>query len=400
MSQNAAFVLLFVLLGCLFVPATSVTAQVGGTVTPPATTEVPDAATDAATKSPPGPKKTWFFFAVWPNKIVKYDPVIDEVVERVETNNGMHFGVRLRHDRKKFHVTCAQRTVVEVIDVATMKVEEEHPFVEKGYITRVDRVMECPGGTHWYVKVNRIKAELDRYKIEKEQWWHYDVANKKVLKKIEKLPRAIRSGARISPCGTKWHIFGSDIKIINPETLKEEGKIELSKPLFTGMGPIRVRGDDYLDGEDPDHYRFVYSMRDPVKTNRTVAGLVDIDIKGRKITQLKEWGADTGVFRLYPSKDKKIGVATRSAGGGGRGGGSSPRETKMLLYDLETGKKKGESVFQFRPRRSLSGISPDGKKVYVGGAGNDFDIYGDDFQLIKTVTFEGDLSGRIYSIDL
>ncbi len=350
--------------------------------------------------------KHFFYMPMWPGAVCKFDPATDEVVKITKFKRGLHFGVRLSWDRKQFYGITAKKQVVEVVDRATMTVVEEHDFGQKGYIIRVGTIREVPGGREWYVQLDRIKKNLDRYKIEDDQFLHYDRVEKKILKKLKKMPRAIRS-AKISPCGKFWHVFGKDLKILDPKKDNEEvGIIELSKPLYRGMGAIRLRGADFLDGKDHDRYRMMYTMKDPVKTKRSIAGIVDINLKEKRLENLIEWGRDPGLWNLRVSQNKKWGVASKGGGGGVGGGGggrgrssSDERETKLVVYNLETGQKVGEKDYVFRPRRSLATISPDGLKIYVGGAGNDFDVYDRNFNKLKTVNFPGDLSGRVWTLE-
>ena len=65
---------------------------------------------------------------------------------------------------------------------------------------------------------------------------------------------------------------GKDITVVDPKTLKEEGKIELSKPAYAGMGALRVRGADFFESRNADAYRMFYTMSDPVKKNRSIFG--------------------------------------------------------------------------------------------------------------------------------
>lgn len=341
--------------------------------------------------------KTWFWLRMWPDWIVKFDPATDEIAGKLQLKNGVSHGHWLTFDKKRFIAITGQRGVVEVIDLKSMAVAEEHPFKEDGYIIRVDSVKECPGGTHWYVKVNRVKTMLDHYVIEEPQWLLYRVADKEVEKRMKELPKAIRNGARISPDGKKWHVFGADLVIVDPATLEEEGKVELSRPLYTGMGPLSLRGEDFFDGRNADGYRMFYSMRDPVKKNRTLTGLVDVDLKGMKVLNLKEWGADFRAGGLQVSRDHRIGVA-QARGRGGRGESAGEQEITLATYDLEEGKKLREVTRKVRNGLGLAGISPDGKKTYLTGRGHELVVLDENHQPLRTVAFEGEIDGRIHVV--
>lgn len=341
-----------------------------------------------------GEAKTYFWLGLWPDLLAKYDPVTDKVVQTIQLRHGLQWGVRLRHDQKQMFVITDQRSSIEVVDLQQYEVVDEHDFRQPDHIIRVQSVREIPGGTHWYVNINRIEQGLDHFVIKKPQWLLYNVADKEIEDQMEELPEAIRSGARISPGGTKWHVFRDDIHIVDPLTLEEEGVIDLTTPLFTGMGAIEPVGEDFYHSKNPDAYRMLYTMDDPVREDRSLFGVVDINIKDSVVQGVTEWGANPGYRGFFMSKDRKVGVASTRGDGDGY-----ERRVKLALFDLETGVKLLETLEQFPPRRQLTAISPDGKKVYIGGAGNNFLILNDKLERIGTVEFDGDMYGSMFVVD-
>ena len=338
--------------------------------------------------------QTYFWLGLWPDLIIKFDPVTDEIVQSVKLRHGLQWGVRLSHNQKEFFVITDQRRKLEVLDIEKGEVVEEHDFQEEGHIIRIRSVMEIPGGTHWYVNIDRIEQKLDHFVIQRPQWLRYDIANKKIEESTDQLPEPIRRGARISPDGEKWHVFGGDIKILDPETLEEEGVIDLTTPLYSGMGAIRPSGEDFYHSRNPDAYRMMYTMTDPVQDERSLFGVVDINIKDRKVEGVTEWGANPGYRGFFMSKDRTVGVASTT--GDGRG---YERRVKLVMFDLENGKRLRETMEQFSPRRQLTAISPDGKKLYIGGAGNHFLVLNEQLERVKTVEFDGDMYGFIFVVD-
>jgi hypothetical protein len=218
-----------------------------------------------------------------------------------------------------------------------------------------------------------------------------------VAKKLRRLPEALRRGARISPDGTSWHVFDRDgnLAILDPKTLKETAKIDLTTPLYSGMGRLQVGRTDLFDGTNPKMYRMLCTLSDRVQRNRTVWGYVDIDLEHHKLGELVEWGQGPSGFGTYVAKDAPLAVASSGGGGGG-----NDRRARITLYDLQTGKKLRETLEEFRPRQSLAGISADGTKVYVGGAGSDFQVYdAATLQKLKTVELPHEITGQIYVLD-
>lgn len=355
----------------------------------------------AATPSQPaqvatqGQIKPYFWFRIWPDRLVKYDIEEDKVAMEVTAKHGIAHGAQLTHDRTRFLLITGQRTKIEVVDVATGEINDVHNFEDPDYIIRIQSIKEIPGGTHWYVKIDRIKRELDYFVVKEPEWLLYDHTEWNIDKRLKELPKAIRRSARISPDGTKWHVMRSDILIIDPETLEEEGKIELSKPMYTGMGPISLRGEDFYDYQNPKAYKMVYSMRDPVKRNRSLGGIVEIDLVQHKISKLTEWGAALKSRRLYLTADRKVGIGTKSSGSRrSQSDGDDPQAT-LVNYDLETGKTLLETTVDIRNGLRLSGISPDGQKIYFTGRGHDLVLFTGDHKPLKTINLGGETDGRL-----
>ncbi len=339
--------------------------------------------------------KAWFYIRMWPDKLVKFDPATDTVAKTLSTRHGVCHGLTLTHDRSKFLMITGQRTKIEVVSLAEFETIEEHDFAETGWIHRIDEIMEIPGGEKWYVKIDRVESKPDRYLIQEPQWLLYNIAEKKIEKRMKELPRAIRRGARISPDGAKWHVFRDGITILDPKTLEEEGKIDLQTPLYTGLGPISIQGDDFFDRQNPAAYRFVYSMRDPVRENRTLYGLVDIDVDGRKVAKLTEWGASPRVWRFLLTEDRTRGFGTKGGRDRGQQSDGDDPITTFVTYDMTDGKKLRETRVATRNGLNLAAISPDGEKLYLTGRGHELVVHGSDHSYVKTIEMGGETDGQI-----
>jgi hypothetical protein len=348
----------------------------------------------AAQTTPAAPGKTWFCFRMWPDMLVKFDPDTDTIAKTLKNHRGHGYDLELSHDRKQlFHVTGLQ-AVIEVVDIKSFERVDEHRFDEAGFVERIDQIREIPGGKRWYVKVDKVQKMLDHFVVQEPEWLEYDLEDHKVVKRMKELPKPIRRGARISPDGTKWHVFDRDITIIDPKTLEEEGKIELSKPQMPGMAAISVRGDDFYDQRNPDAYRFIYTMRDPINKARTLFGLVDIDLKKNEIGRLVEWGAAPRAGNWYMDANRTIAVATVRTGE--RRSQAEGRDPEITLYtlDLTTGKKVLETRIDVRNGLSVSAVSPSGDKIYLTGRGEEIFVYGRDHKQLKPpIKLPGDFDG-------
>jgi len=343
--------------------------------------------------------RPYFWIRVWPDKLVQYDIQQDKVVAEVKLQKGTSYSTQLTHDKDQILVVTGQRAWIEVVDLARKEVVDQHTLEEPGKIIRIDDIKEIPARTHWYIKINRVKRELDHFVIEEPEWLYYDIENKKIEERMKELPEAIRRSARISPGGDEWHVFNRDLTILDGETLEEKGKIELSKPQYTGMGALSVRGDDFLHGKDPKRYRMMYTMRDPVKTNRSLQGILELDLENYEIASYTEWGASLGFWRLYMDKARRYGFSTGRGDRRSQSDGFDPIMT-LVKVDLSNGKKLDEARVEVRNGLRLSGIAPDGSKLYLAGRGHELVIHScDDFQHIKTVELDGETDGGLMLVE-
>jgi hypothetical protein len=345
-------------------------------------------------------QKQFFWFTMYPNFLVQYDPTSDAVKTKVALERGMFWSTSLTHDRKRMLVVTDQQQSIEVVDLTRGAVIGLHEFREEGFVLRVRDVRECPGGVHWLVRTERVKREIDRYSFEAAQWLLYDSAAKKTLRKLRRLPEALERSAQISADGTQWLAQDDDgnLLFLDARTAKETARIDLRTPRHFGAGAIRLSGNDLLDRRDPNRLRMLFTSTDPVETRRTSWGVVEIDLVQKRIVGVDEWGPSQNSFGLRIAAKKRIGAAMGGGFGGG-GGGSGDNRTRLVLWDLNNGQKLAETFEEFRPRRSLVAISPDADKIYIGTAGSDFEVFDAQLKRSKTVELEGEIVGRIHVVD-
>ncbi|MEE2882521.1 MAG: hypothetical protein VYD70_02240 [Planctomycetota bacterium] len=343
-------------------------------------------------------KKPYFWIRMWPDFLIKYDIEKDEEVARIQAKNGVCHGTTYSHDKTQAFLITGKQSKVEVLDLINNEVVEVHDFTETGWLIRIEDVNEIPGGKKWYVNIDRVKLEPDHYKIEKSQWLLYDVTEKKILKRMDELPSAIRRGSQISPDGKYWHVFGRDFQVIDPDTLKEVSKIDLSTPVYTGMGRFQVSGrTDLLHGQDKGRYRLFYSMADPVHDHRRIGGVLELDLDQMEVANRQEWGPPLNTSYVTWDGKKSIGTGGRGwrGGGGGQENGVDPILT-FVNYSLEDGSKLLETRVPSRNGLRLSGISPDGGKLYLAGRGHELVIYDGDHQYLKTVELDGEIESWLH----
>lgn len=346
--------------------------------------------------------KQYFWFTMYPDLLVQYDPATDTVTRKVKLQGGMFWSSTLTHDRKRILVVTDQQQAIEVVDLAEGTVLATHPFKEDGVTLRVRDVRECPGGVHWFVRTERVKKEIDRYSFEPSQWLLYDSASKKIVRKSPRLPEQIERNAQLSADGASWTTQDDDgnVLFLDGRKFTETGRIDLRTPRFFGAGALRLSGTDLLDRRDPNRALMLFTSQDPVEKGRTCWGMVELDLQQKLVVDVQEWGPQVTAFGLRVAHKKLVAAAmSGSFGGGGGGGGERDQRSRLLLYDLKNGQKLAEGYEEFRPRRSLVAISPDADKLYIGTAGSDFEVFDAQCKRMKTVELEGEVVGRIYVVD-
>lgn len=356
--------------------ASAVPRSAGGQETVPATRP--------ATAS--APVRRLFWFTAYPDLVQAFDTANETVVATIRLRHGHSYGMDLAHDRRRFIVTTRRQEGFEIVDIASRAVTEDHDLTTKDRIRRIRRVIELPGG-RLLLEVNVVKREKDRYIIEKRRWLLYDLASRSVVREMERLPAALdRGSARISPDGKAIHVFGKDLVIVDPATFEETGRIELSRPIHPGYGALRLRSeDDLLDFRDAGAYRMFYTMQDPVEKRRTLFGIADVDVAGRRIRNLDEHGIPLPGWGYVLSPDKRRLYAL---------------EEKLVSYDVERKRKLAERELRLRPRRWLAGVSGDGRRIFIGGAGHDLAVYDvDTLEWRRDVLLPNDMAGRMHILD-
>ena len=348
----------------------------------------------------PTEKRAYFWIRMWPDFLIKYDIEKDEEAARIQTKHGICHGTTYSHDETRAFLITGKQSMVEVLDLIGNAVIDEHDFTETGWLIRVQNVREIPASKNWYVQIDRVKLEPDHYKIEKSQWLLYDTVEKKVIKRMDELPSVIRRSAQISPDGKFWHVFGRDFQVIDPETNKEVAKIDLSTPIYSGMGRFQVSGrTDLLHGQDKHRYRLFYTMTDPVHDHRRLGGVLELDLKTMQVAHRQEWGPPVSPGYVTWDGKRAVGTGGRGwrSGGGGQENGVDPIIT-FVNYSLEDGSKQLETRVPSRNGLRLAGISPDGGKLYLAGRGHELVIYDGTHQYLKTVEMDGELEGWLYRV--
>jgi len=325
------------------------------------------------------------YIGTWPDKILVIDEAKQQVIDQIKLETGAPLQVVLAQDKKKLFILTTKMGV-EVVDLATRKVTTHFELNDGNRHVYPLGAAPDPQGKYIYATLRTSIKEIDRYKIEKPKFVVIDLEQKKIVKTFD-FPKefdqgfGFLSGYKVSPDGKLLYVFKEDILIFDLSTFKQVDKIELSKPLYPGLFPINVRGDEDPN-EEPGYVTSVFNATDAV-VRRSIFGIARINLLTKNV-DFTPIGPAAPMNRLYLTPDRKKGYTVTFNGQGGN------RRTEFWVFDVVARKVIKKLEFESRARFNFA-ISSDGRKLYIYGAGPTIEIYdADTLKLEQTITLEGD----------
>lgn len=314
--------------------------------------------------------------------------VIDEDQEEVVSEiplSGVPRTTALSADQKHLYVLTT-RMVFEVVDLESKKVvstftlsdERSRPRmvgmapdrINPGRQGRYSGMAVDPKGRYVYTTMRVAVKDIDHYRVEPAQFVAIDVQDKKIAKTWSFPPDmdqgfGFMATYKVSPDGKLLYVFQDDVLIWDLDSFKQVGRIELSKPPYPGASPYRltVTEDPY---DDTSTVTSVFTSVDPVVHKGTL-GLAKINLETKKV-DYKPIGPSLPMMGFLVSPDRKKGFSVAVNGAGGN------RRVEWWVWDISTGKVVKKQEFEGRPTFRF-GVSSDGKKLYMYGAGSTLEIF-------------------------
>ena len=284
----------------------------------------------------------------------------------------------LSADQTQLHIISTQMQV-ETVDLATRKVISSFPLSDGKSSPRVTRgaggrsfsgLAVDPAGRYLYATISLTVKEVDQYRTDPPQFVQIDLQDKKISKSIP-FPKGYDQGFgfsatyKISPDGKLLYVFDDDIVVFELATLKEVDRLPLATPEYPGASPYRLTASDDPN-ELPGTVTTVFTSIDPIVHKETL-GLGSIDLNTRKVTYQPIGPAFPMVgFLLTP--DHKVGYSLMINRTGAN------RESEWWVWDIAshsvTRKVPVPARISFR-----FGMSSDGKKLYLYGAGSTIEFF-------------------------
>jgi hypothetical protein len=317
------------------------------------------------------------FAGAYPNLVLVIDEAQGKVTDRIPLTTGLPRGLRLSYDRKSIIVSTNDHNGWEVLDLATRKITSHFVLDDATHRYRINGGAPDPQGKLLYASATEITKQIDRFEIGKPKYTIIDMAQQKIVKTVDQPEETGRGGRggggggfgfagggfEVSPDGKYLYQFGATITVLNSSDFSVVERIELSQPDVENPG----LGGLLESISQPGEHVAVFNYSDPIVHNR-VFGLARFDLNTRKFDFSPIGPAPVAMANLRITPDKKMGYTVITNGTLGN------KRCEFWGIDLGNSKLARTGEVPCRSRYSF-GISSDGKKLYMYGAGFEIDVY-------------------------
>jgi hypothetical protein len=341
------------------------------------------------------------YLPAYPAHVLVFDEGKAQIVDRIPLQTGTPMSIRVSPDRKKIYVTTMDHNGIEVIDVATRKVINHFVLNTANTTYRIYNGAPDPQGKLFYAVTEEITKLAERYEVAKPKYTLIDLEQQKIVKMVEipKEEEATNEGdwgvgaMEVSPDGKLVYQFGEKITVLQSADFKVLDHIDLSKPEVPGME--RVHFGQYGDFggaldliNEPGQHTAMFISADPV-VHKKMFGLGRLDLSTRQVDFTPIGPAPTGMSGLEVTPDKKWAYTIIANGDFGN------KRCEFWAVDLRANRITQRAEVQCRNRFTL-GISSDGKKLYIYGAGFEIEVYdAATLKYEKTWDLNNDVAGGI-----
>jgi hypothetical protein len=318
------------------------------------------------------------YLPAYPATVLVFDEGKGQIVDKIPLATGTPMSIRLSPDRKLIYVTTIDHNGIEVIDVATRKVINHFVLNTPTKQYRFWGGAPDPGGKYFYTVTKEIDQKLSEYDVAKPMYTVIDLAQQKIVKTVAVPPEVASArdfdyaGAafQLSPDGKYIYKFGESIVVLQAADFKEIDKIDLAKPEFPGMENVRLGGGFGPDldlANEPGQHIALFNSEDPIVHNK-VFGLARFDLSSRQMEFNPIGPSPKGMagFQVTPDKKQAFTVAVSGIHG--------TKACEFWAFDLGSDQITKKAPVPCRTRFTL-GISTNGKKLYIYGAGYDIEVY-------------------------
>ena len=334
------------------------------------------------------------YMGTYHDTVIAFDEAKGQIVDTIPLSTGLPSNLRLSQDKKTLYVTTGDNSGIEVIDLATRKVTNH--FVLNTPTKRIRfgaSGVPDPQGKFIYTVTTEMDKLADHYEIGKPKYTVIDLAAQKITKTFDVAKDdeiAIGSGRGrasfdISPDGKYLYHFGEKVLILNSDDFKVIDRMDLAKPDLPGMEDIGFGGQLDSIGQ-PGMHISLFNSSDPIVHNR-VFGIGRFDLNTRQMTFDPIGPAPAAMMGLQVTPDKTHAYTVTTTGTLGN--------KRCEFWQIDMGNDRITNTREFACRSRFSfGMSSDGRKLYVYGAGFEIDVFdAATLQHEKTWDLQNDTTG-------
>ncbi|MCJ2178694.1 hypothetical protein [Novosphingobium album (ex Hu et al. 2023)] len=316
----------------------------------------------------------------YPDQIQMVDDVSGKVVQKVDLKSGLPTNLQFSADGKRIYITTLTTSGIEVMDAASRKIISSLSLNTPVTRYRFSGGVPDPSGRYFYIVGTRMDKEADLYRFSKPRFMKVDLKTGQIVKSVDFDPKDEGPGYRtrfaMAPDGKSLYIFQKKILIVDTASLKVVDRIDLQKPDFPGMQDVGI-GGGLETLKEPGVYVSVFNSEDPYIHNK-VFGIARFDLTARTFNFTPIGPAPEQMAGLEVTPDGKHGYTVAVNGKLGA------KRCEFWHFDLTTNAALDKAEFPCRSRFYF-GMSRDGQKLYIYGAGYDIAVYD-----AKTLKFEQD----------
>jgi DNA-binding beta-propeller fold protein YncE len=309
------------------------------------------------------------YLPAYPAAVLVFDESKGQIVDRISLATGTPMSVRLAPDHKKIYVTTIDHNGIEVIDVATRKVINHFVLNTETKQYRFRGGAVDPDGKLFYTVTREIDKLPEHFEVARAKYTVIDLAQQKIIRTADMSREdelINRLAFEVSPDGKYLYQFGPKITILQTSDFKVVDQLDLAQPDFHGMENVHLGGDLDLISQ-PGVHTSIFNSSDPIVHNR-VFGLARLDLATRQVTYNPIGPAPSGMAGLQVTPDKKLAYTIVANGAFGN------KRCEFWGFDLTTDRLTQKAEVPCRSRFSF-GMSSDGKKLYIYGAGFEIEVY-------------------------
>jgi hypothetical protein len=329
-------------------------------------------------------------------KLLIYDENKEEVVGEIPLQ-GIPRQTALTRDQSKLVIVTTQMAV-ETVDLKARKMINHFELADERSHPRMSRggggLVLDPTGRYLYTTLRVSVKEPDFYRMDPPQFVKIDLQSGKIVQSFHFPPNmdmGFGPGVtyKVSPDGKSLYVFDEDVLIYDLATFKEVDRIEMSRPEYPGASPYRLTAENDPNAVD-NVFTSLFTAVDPIVHKGTL-GLATLDLNSRKSTFVPI-GIELPSLGFMVSPDQTRGYSIMFDGVGGN------RRTEFWVWDLASHRVIKKAPFEARPTLRF-GLSGDGKKIYLYGAGSSFEVFdGDTLKSRKLIFLNKDTTTNLVTL--